>query len=130
MKKKTILHIIRYISVLNNSMLETESVIADKLKYAVKYDSLSNSVGITVLKSLSALGVTTNVIQALLDVLENTSENNLNIAIEHLDVFINGFLLKFKDNISNDNNEIYLLVSYTQEIKDLLKTELDNLKGV
>jgi len=130
MKKKTILHIIRYISVLNNSMLETESVIADKLKYAVKYDSLSNSVGITVLKSLSALGVTTNVIQALLDVLENTSENNLDIAIEHLDVFINDFLLKFKDNINNKNNEVFILITYTQEIKDLLKTELNNLKDV
>jgi len=128
MKKKTIHHIIKYISILNNSILKTEVIIVNKLKYAVDSNSL-DSINITILKSLSALRVNTNIVQVLLDVLEDISKDNLNIAIEHLDIFINDFLIKFKDNICTDNNEIYLLVFYTQEIKDLLKIELDKLKG-
>jgi len=127
MKKKIIYFIIKYISVLNNSILKTELIIVNKLKYAVEIKKLDSEIT-SILRSLGAIKITTKVTQALLDALENTSKDNLNTAIEYLNIFVDGFLLKFKDNIYNDNNEIYLLVSYTQEIKDLLRTELDNLK--
>ena len=127
MKKKTMYNIIKYISILNNSILKTETVIADKLEQALKTDSL-NVIGYTIFKQISTLGVTNSVIQALLDVLETTSITNLDIAIENLDIYINEFLLPFKDNINNENNEVFVLITYTQQIKDLLQTELDNLK--
>jgi len=127
MKKKTILHIIKYISVLNNSILNTEITIANNLEQVIKSDTL-NSIGHIIFKQINALGVNTSIIQSLLDVLETTSINNLNVAIEDLDVYINDFLLKFKDNISNENNEVFILITYTQEIRDLLQIELDSLK--
>jgi len=126
MKKKTMLHIIKYISILNNNVLKTESVMSDKLEQAIKSDTL-NSVSYTIFRQITTLGINTNVMEALLNVLENISKKNLNEAIYCLHLYINSFLLQFKDD---KNKEICILITYTQEVKDLLQIELDNLKGV
>ena len=126
MKKKTMLHIIKYISILNNNVLKTESVMSDKLEQAIKSDTL-NSVSYTIFRQITTLGINTNVMEALLNVLENSSKKNLNEVIYCLHLYINSSLLQFKDD---KNKEICILITYTQEVKDLLQIELDNLKGV